>query len=80
MDEAESALADFERFAKYLGPDRVQLHGYAFEALGDALAATARQDEARLEWHNALARFESHKPERWQQEIHKLKQKAEGER
>lgn len=75
LQETTEALAALEGISAHLGPDRVQLHGYALEAVGDAFAAVGDRQSAEQNWSDAEDRFETFQSRLWQKEIARLQQK-----
>jgi tetratricopeptide (TPR) repeat protein len=76
LQETREVLAALEEISSHLGPDRVQLHGYALEAVGDAFAAVGDRQAAEQSWSDAEHRFEASQSRLWQKEIARLQQKC----
>ena len=73
--EATEARDALDSLGPALDRDMTQLHGYALEALGDALAAGGEQGQARAAWGKARALFEHENPIHMNREICRLSSK-----
>ena len=80
IQETEDVLSAFQSVKSHLGPDRLQLHGYALEAAGDACKAAGQQDRADAFWSEAENCFVNSQARLWEKEVGRLNKKRRTER
>ncbi|MDF9302005.1 hypothetical protein P5P81_05475 [Tritonibacter mobilis] len=80
FQETEDVLSAFQSVKSHLGPDRLQLHGYALEAAGDACNAAGQQDRADAFWSEAKNCFVNSQARLWEKEVGRLNKKLRTER